>query len=106
ESELDRSKTRKHLANLDDQDQQLLEKRYEEALNHLNESLIADPDNASLLKDRGAIYRILKQYNNALKDLNKSLELEPDDAFALKQRGAVYRALKKTDDALKDLNRS
>ncbi len=45
--------------------------------------------NASILKSRGNVKRMLKDYQGALEDLDKANVLEPNDVFTLMIRGNV-----------------
>jgi tetratricopeptide (TPR) repeat protein len=81
-------------------------RRLDEAARDLNRALELEPENASALRNRGAVLFALAENEQALADLNRSLGIEPGNAFALSHRGAVRRRAREDQLALEDLNQS
>ena len=80
--------------------------KYNDALTTYNWSLELEPDDPSILNNRGITYDELRRYNEALADYNRSLELRPNHPRTLMNRGVTYDSLGRHDDALADYNRS
>jgi tetratricopeptide (TPR) repeat protein len=74
-------------------------------LNDFDKADVLKPNNASTLRSRGNVKRMLKEYQGALDDLDKADVLEPNNAFTLTIRGNVKRMLDDYQGALTTLTR-
>jgi tetratricopeptide (TPR) repeat protein len=72
----------------------------------LDQALEANPQQASLFKERAANYYRLWNYEQAIADYSASLALQPNDAAALHARGIAYEQLDQYDRALEDYQQS
>ena len=68
----------------------------------LNNSLAANPREASLFKERAAAYYRLWNYEQAIADYNSSLAIQPDDADVLHFRGVAHEQLGQFEHARED----
>ena len=80
--------------------------RYQDAKNIFDQLLKLNPDDVTILFNRGTAYANLGKYEEALADFNRYLELKPDNAAALSNRGGVYKYLERYEEAFADFNRS
>jgi len=65
-----------------------------------------EPNNASILSNRGDAKRMLKDYEGALEDFDKAHVLEPNNAYILSNRGDAKRMLKDYEGALEDFDKA
>jgi tetratricopeptide (TPR) repeat protein len=84
----------------------LNEKKYDEALLHLDLALSLQPNYAEALGNRGIILSTQKKYDAAIKDLDKAILLKPGYADAFNNRGIVLMELLKYPEALADFNKA
>ncbi|CAG8602292.1 4487_t:CDS:2, partial [Acaulospora morrowiae] len=100
----------------DDIDDQLFQKRWDEAydyetnqqidkLTRLNEFLIIVENHAFKLRYKGKTYFILGKYKEALECLTELLDIEQNDEFALRYRGETYFIMEKYKESLTDIKR-
>jgi tetratricopeptide (TPR) repeat protein len=75
------------------------EKRYQEALDTLQEALKADPQNADALYYTGLVRVALGQPEQAIESLEKARALHPSDEATQFQLGVVYFSLGKYEQA-------
>ncbi|MBA7585590.1 Photosystem I assembly protein Ycf3 [subsurface metagenome] len=80
--------------------------QYKDAKHVYDKILISNPDDYTILSNRGVTYAKLGKHNEALADLNRALELRPDDPDTLNNRGNTYDNLERYDEALADYNRA
>jgi tetratricopeptide (TPR) repeat protein len=59
-------------------------------LQTLSDSLQSEPDNVTLLVQRGNVYMQLGDYDPAMDDFNHVIELDPQNAEAYYARGSIY----------------
>lgn len=64
-------------------------KRWKEALEHCNRSIVLDHDNWRTFNNRAAVFVGLQMYELALTDVNAGLELAPNSSTLRKSREAV-----------------
>ncbi|GAA0735509.1 tetratricopeptide repeat protein [Clostridium oceanicum] len=81
-------------------------KNYEKALEKYNEALDINPNNCSILCNRGLIYKELGNYKLALEAYNKALKINPNHYLALSNRSIIYSLQGKNNLALKDCNKA
>jgi len=88
-------------------------KTYDQSLNHINEAIRLDPQNAKYYYtrgelNRGKLYKVdFKKYDDALSDFNKAMKLDPEIALYYHSRGELYSEhYKKYDEALQDFNKT
>jgi Flp pilus assembly protein TadD len=55
---------------------------FDQALSHVEQAIIVDPNNPDLLNKKGIVLRALGRYDEALECFNKSLQLDPRDLDA------------------------
>lgn len=67
--------------------------RYREALEYLNASILIDPENSSVWKEKALALNKLGRYSESLKNINMSLLLDSRCAEAWKIKGAALEAL-------------
>ncbi|PPR48008.1 MAG: hypothetical protein CFH19_00097 [Alphaproteobacteria bacterium MarineAlpha5_Bin9] len=79
-------------------------KKYEDALELVNQVLIIKPDYQPALRDKGLVLFFLNQPHKGLKFINKSVELNPLDYIASNTQGLIYMKLEKYKDANKVFN--
>ena len=84
----------------------LLANELERAYAAATTGLQSDPNNVSLLVDRGEILATARSYWDALDDLNRALELSPNQLDALMFRAATYRLLDAAELAFEDIERA
>ena len=63
-------------------DQLIIDGDFEKALSFLEQAVIMQPNNPSLLNKKGVALRGLGRYDEALECFNKSLQLDPRDLDA------------------------
>ena len=63
---------------------------YQEAIEHYNNGIKSNPDDACLFNNRGLAYYSLEQYDKAVADYNMAIELKADFADAYYNRGLAY----------------
>ena len=80
--------------------------QYQDAKDIYDRILNLNPNDPTLLNDRGVTYVKMGKHKEALADFNRSLELSPDDSNTLSNRGRTYDELGKYEEALTDYNRS
>jgi tetratricopeptide (TPR) repeat protein len=78
---------------------------YQGALDDLDKADVLKPNNASTLRSRGNVKRMLKEYQGALDDLDKADVLEPNNAFTLMIRGDVKYKLDDYQGALETIDK-
>lgn len=66
------------------------EKKYAAALEECLNALTADPNNVSLLMQKGLIYSITRSYSEAVQTYTKILEIEPDNTTAILNLSEAY----------------
>jgi len=84
----------------------LEERHYLEVIAALTKSIEANPQDATLYRNRGMAYTQLGNYEQALQDLHKAIKLEPRDAIAYNQRGIVYYQTGKYQQAIEDFGKA
>lgn len=82
-----------------------IEKKYKEALPHVNESLSKHPD-AHRYAQRAALYRLLGDHKNELKDYDKAVSLDPKSAVYATERATTYLQSGRQQEALAEINRA
>jgi len=80
--------------------------RYPEAIATLTKSIEANPQDATLYRNRGIAQTHVGKYDQALQDLQKAIKLDASDAIAYNQRGIVYYQLEKYQAAIDDFTRA
>lgn len=60
-----------------------------------------DPDNITILNNKGVVLANLKEYQAAIECFDKVLELKSDDAVAWHNKGVVLDRIRKQDEAVK-----
>ena len=63
---------------------------YQEAVNHYNNGIKSNPDDACLFNNRGLAYYSLELYDKAISDYDKAIELRSDFVDAYYNRGLAY----------------
>ncbi len=81
-------------------------KKNDKALADLNAALKIRPDNASILVNRGNIWRIKNEYDKALTDLNRAIQLEKTNANAFNIRGLLFYETQQTQKAIDDFSQA
>ncbi len=74
-------------------------RQYEMALTEFNRALELQPNNASALVGRGAIYRRRGEWERSLADFQRAEELNPRDAIIQEAVGSTYLALRLWKDS-------
>jgi tetratricopeptide (TPR) repeat protein len=64
-----------------------------EALNSFSKGLLANPNHAELLNNRGNVYKYLERFEEAIADFNQALVVQNDYALAHSNLGNVYTEL-------------
>lgn len=75
----------------------------------LNEKVLANPNNAAVLRNRGNAYfhsDLPDRYKLALDDYNRALSLEHEKASWYSERSSVFDNLHRSDEALRDVNKA
>ncbi|MCX7592155.1 MAG: tetratricopeptide repeat protein [Fischerella sp.] len=81
-----------------------ISKRYDEALNNLNQAITLDPTLNSALELQGYIYTNKECYAKAIKSFDRLIQLDPNHPRAIVQRGYIYQLMERYDQALIDFN--
>lgn len=67
--------------------------KHDEAFKLFDEMILAEPANAGLYNDRGALRAVRGEWGHAVRDFKLAIALEPDYARPYLNRGKVYRVL-------------
>jgi len=84
----------------------LSEKKYEEALEALNQALEINPKDDIALSRKGAALGNLGKYEEALDVFNQALEINPKNDYALSSKGIALINLDKDEEALEAFNKA
>ena len=76
---------------------------WNDALDLADQALDLDPDNDSLVAQRGEIYLISGTFNRALDDFNRAIELNPERSEWYLLKAAALEELQRFDEALEIL---
>jgi TonB family protein len=82
------------------------EQQYTEAIAALTTAIAANPQEATLYRNRGIAYTHVGKYEQALQDLHKAIKLDPQDAIAYNQRGIAYYQTGKYQLAIEDFSKA
>ncbi len=77
-------------------------KKYQSALNDLNESIRLNPNSAKTYDSRANIYSKLGKRTNALNDMNTAIKLDPNSATRYNNRAVLLAGVSKRSEAIKD----
>ncbi len=80
--------------------------RPDEALSTYDRALAINPNDQTVLFNRGYALLQLGRFAEALSSYDRHLSIHPSDAEALNNRGNVLRGLNRHEDAIKDYDRS
>ncbi|KAJ6833790.1 FAM10 family protein [Iris pallida] len=80
------------------------EGKMDEAIEHLTEAILLNPNSAIMYGTRATAYVKMKKPNAAIRDANAALEINPDSAKGYKARGMAFAMLGKWAEAAKDLH--
>ncbi|KAL4196777.1 hypothetical protein AMTRI_Chr04g247920 [Amborella trichopoda] len=75
-----------------------------EAIEHMTEAIISNPNSAILYATRASIFVKMKKPNAAIRDADAALKINPDFAKGFKSRGMAKAMLGQWEDAAKDLH--
>lgn len=64
-----------------------------------------NPNDATLYRNRGAVYSQIKQFDKAIQDMSKAVELKPYDTMTYWERGSTYLQIKQFDKAIQDMSK-
>ncbi|MGE3727994.1 MAG: tetratricopeptide repeat protein [Candidatus Sericytochromatia bacterium] len=79
-------------------------KKYQEAIPLLTQSINYQPQNVDLWYYRSQAYFYLKKYPDAIRDITKAINLKPNDSFYWHTRAEVFEAQKQYAKAISDYN--
>ncbi|KAL3512155.1 hypothetical protein ACH5RR_024872 [Cinchona calisaya] len=79
------------------------EGKLHEAIDHLTESILLNPNSAILYATRASVFVKLKKPNAAIRDANAALQINPDSAKGYKMRGMARAMLGLWEEAASDL---
>ncbi|XP_009590303.1 TPR repeat-containing thioredoxin TDX-like isoform X2 [Nicotiana tabacum] len=82
----------------------LSEGKLNEAINHLTEAILLNPNSAILYATRGSVFNKLKKPNAAIRDADAALKINSDSAKAYKVRGMARAMLGLWKEAANDLH--
>jgi tetratricopeptide (TPR) repeat protein len=82
----------------------LVERKYDVAIEYINKALEHFPEYAYGYTMRGNIYTNKGELNRAISDYNYAITLKPDYTEAFVNRGAAYYLLGKSDNVITDCN--
>lgn len=77
-------------------------KKYQSALNDLNESIRLNPNSARTYDSRSKIYSKLGKKTNALNDINTAIKLDPNSATRYNNRAVLLAGMSKRSEAIED----
>ncbi|XP_009770330.1 TPR repeat-containing thioredoxin TDX [Nicotiana sylvestris] len=80
------------------------EGKLNEAINHLTEAILLNPNSAILYATRGSVFNKLKKPNAAIRDADAALKINSDSAKAYKVRGMARAMLGLWKEAASDLH--
>ncbi len=80
----------------------LEQKKYQQALKHMDEAVELYPVLAQAYNNRGILYSHLGEYEKAIEDYSEILRRDPDDVPVYNNRGTAYFKLKQYEQALVD----
>ncbi len=80
--------------------------RYQEAIEHYDQSIEINPQNANTYYNRGAAKSALKCPAAAIADLDQALRINPQNANAYNHRGLAKGDLNRHDDAIADFDQA
>ena len=81
-------------------------RKFQEAVNQLDEAIRLDPKSAEAYFLRGAAYVELNKHDRPLDDFTEAIRLKPDYAQAYYLRGKVYSQLERHNEAIPDFTQS
>ena len=81
------------------------EKKYDAALNYINEAIAADGKSAEAHYIRGLIHMEQRAFDKAVADFSKTYELDAKAAIAFDQRGIAYFKMAKIKESLADFDK-
>ena len=81
-------------------------KKYSEAISDFGVALKSDPENYSILVNRGNTYWVMEKYDLAEKDFTAAIKLNNTNPVLYHHRGVVYTTEKKYDLAQKDFDKA
>ncbi len=82
------------------------EKKYNEAIDLLNQLVLEFPQDGMLLIARGGVEREMGQYELAITDFNAALEIDPEAVDAYLLRGDVYLSQNRKQAAREDFEKA
>lgn len=80
------------------------QKRYNDALESLNQAIALAPRRAALYSDRSYVEHVLGNTNRALIDINRAIELSPDELAYYNDRAYYNLSLKAPQKVIEDAN--
>ncbi len=84
----------------------LHQRKYQQALEDLDQAIILNPDNAVAYNNRGCAYYYLKEYQRACADCDKAIALKPEYGIFYGIRAMVYLGLSQLEQAQSDLQKA
>ncbi|HVA48777.1 MAG TPA: tetratricopeptide repeat protein [Pirellulales bacterium] len=84
----------------------LISEKLDDRLDDLSEAVKLAPDNAEILRDRGAAYLAAGKPEEALADFDAALKIDDDDVAAHEARGMALDSLKRYEDAAESFGRA
>ena len=85
---------------------ELFMRRYQGALEALNQAVSAEPELAEAWSRRAAVFYLLGDFPSAVADIRQTLALEPRHFGALAELGAIYMRLEDFDAARQALTKA
>lgn len=81
-------------------------KKFEEAIEWLNKSILINSNNHSVFNNLGVCYKELKKYAEALNSFSTALKIKPNYAEVYNNIGIVYKSLEDYNEAIKNYNKA
>ncbi len=84
----------------------LVNQNFDMAVKEFTAALVASPNNADALVERGTAFNGLKKYDLALKDFGAAIKAQPNSYLAFNNRGVTYLRLGDTEKAIQNFDRA
>lgn len=83
-----------------------MHRQFQHAIDHCNAALLANPNNADTLSNRGSANLALGRPEQALADFGQAIDQRPDDASNYFNRGLVHAAAGQHERAIADYTKA
>ena len=83
-----------------------MHRQFQHAIDHCNAALLANPNKADTLSNRGSANLALGRTEQALADFGQAIDQRPDDASNYFNRGSVYAAAEQHERAIADYTKA